>query len=284
VAREGLALKNLANRIQELAGGRVIHPTNVEVGGVLQLPDRQGLKDLLADLEGWLERLEPLTELFGDAGNYPPAKPAAGTRIAVAGDSALTLQGDALILSDGRRVPGGGYASLLGERPVAHSHAKQARGAKGATFLAGALARVELTAGGLPGPFSQAGIYANNAAQVLELGWALERSCTLAERLLECTAGEPLQVPAPPGAGVGTALVEAPRGLLVHHYVLDDLGRVVAADIVTPTAINQATIEAQLLHDLAGMTDVEAMKRQAAQIVRAFDPCISCAVHVLDKR
>jgi sulfhydrogenase subunit alpha len=283
VAREGLALKGVGNRIQELAGGRVIHPVNVEVGGVLQLPDRRGLEELLATLEDWQQRIQPLVEPFNDPGNYPSSTPAVGTRIAVAGESPLSLQGESLHLGDGRRVPGDHYTSLLEERPVPHSHAKQAWH-PGGTFLAGALARLELTAGGVPGPVKAAGIFANNAAQALELAWALARSRELAEQLLAADRDAPLRVPVVPRAGVGTAVVEAPRGLLVHHYLLDDLGRVVAADIITPTAINQATIEEQLRLDLAELADEAGMKDLAAQVVRAFDPCISCAVHVLKKR
>lgn len=281
-ARLGLELKGLGNRIQELAGGRAIHPTNVEVGGVLRLPDPTGLEALLGELEKLRLQLEGLTAQFLATDCYPSSAAALGTRIAVAGDAPLTLQGETLMLSDGRMVSGEDYAKLLGEQPVVHSHAKQSRGEDG-TFLAGALARVELT-GGFPGPVRGTGIFANNAAQALELGQALERCRQLATALLDCQSEVPLRVPAQPRAGSGTAVVEAPRGLLVHHYLLDDLGRVVAADIVTPTAINQATMEEQLRRDLAEVTGVEELKNRAAQIVRAFDPCISCAVHVLPTR
>jgi coenzyme F420-reducing hydrogenase alpha subunit len=73
----------------------------------------------------------------------------------------------------------------------------------------------------------------------------------------------------------------APRGLLVHHYALDDLGRVAEADIVTPTAINQAAMEAQLLADLTEVSDEAELRERAARIARAFDPCISCSVHMI---
>jgi sulfhydrogenase subunit alpha len=76
-------------------------------------------------------------------------------------------------------------------------------------------------------------------------------------------------------------VIEAPRGLLVHHYVLDDGGRVARADIVTPTAINQEAMAAQILADLQEVTDEALLASRAEQIVRAFDPCISCAVHLV---
>jgi coenzyme F420-reducing hydrogenase alpha subunit len=99
--------------------------------------------------------------------------------------------------------------------------------------------------------------------------------------LLAVDAGTAVRVAVRPGAGAGTCVIEAPRGLLIHQYALDDQGRVAAADIVTPTAINQAAIEAQLLADLQDVTDEAVLLDRAGRIVRAYDPCISCSVHVL---
>ncbi len=280
LAREGLALKGLGNRIQELSGGRVIHPINVEVGGVLRLPDAEGLTRLLADLEAWQEKIAALTAVFAQPESYPRSREAAGIRVSVAGVDGITLTGEALKLSDGRLVPGADYRHLLAERPAAHSNAKVA-GRPGESFLAGALARLENAGTGgeeiLPG----GGIFANNAAQGRELAWAMERCRELAQQLLVLPPDAPVMAPAPVEAGIGTEVIEAPRGLLVHHYVLDDGGRVVAADIVTPTAINQTTMAIQLLADLADLTDEAELAATAQCIVRAFDPCISCSVHVL---
>jgi coenzyme F420-reducing hydrogenase alpha subunit len=285
-AREGLALKALGNRIQELAGGRVIHPINVEVGGVLQRPDGAGMEKLLAELEGWRERLAAIAAPFSDAVRYPPSPKAVGTRIAVRGDAGFSLMGQELALSDGRVIPVDEYRELLREYPVPYSNARHSR--EGETpFLASALSRLELageTPEGMILPNGNGelagGIHGNNAAQAAELFWALARAGKLIREILEEGERE-LRVPVQPGPGIGTAAIEAPRGLLIHHYGLDDMGRVAAADIVTPTAINQAAMEAQLLADLKGISDETELAARAERIVRAFDPCISCSVHLL---
>jgi coenzyme F420-reducing hydrogenase alpha subunit len=282
-AREGLALKALGNHIQELAGGRVIHPVNVEVGGVVRLPARESLEALLAELEEWSGRLPSLVEVFADHRRYPPATPALGTRIAVDCDDFL-LTGRSLRFSDGRVVAGDRYRDVLEERAVPWSNTKHSRTAGGA-LLAGALARLENAAGRasapvLPEPLD-AGIHGNNMAQGLELRWALREARRLVRELLAGDADAPVMAAVRPGAGVGTCVIEAPRGLLIHHYALDDQGRVAAADIVTPTAINQAAIEAQLLADLQNVADEASLADRAGRIVRAYDPCISCSVHVL---
>lgn len=276
-AREGLALKQFGNHLQEVAGGRVIHPVNVEVGGVVRLPDRGKLEGVLAAAQEWTGRLEELLEPFARAGSYPSAAAAVGIRLSVAHPRGLSLTGDVLALSDGRRVAGGDYARLLAERAVPYSNAKHSR-EESAPFLAGALARLENA--GREGEFA-AGIHGNNAAQGAELHWALGEVRRLAAELLALDASEPVAVEVRPGPGAGTCVIEAPRGLLVHHYALDDLGRVAAADIVTPTAINQAAMEAQLLADLAGVEGEDVLRERAGRIVRAFDPCISCSVHLI---
>ncbi len=278
LAVAGLELKRLGNRIQEVAGGRIIHPINVEVGGILYRPSPQATAELAGSLARWQETLPGLLDSFLDPGSYPSAAPAVGTRLAVAGDGKLVLGGDFLSLSDGRRIPVSDYRELLGERVVSHSQAKQS-GSRQQVWLTGALARHELA--GRDSVRLPPGIYGNNGAQARELSLTLARCSSLLEELGRFPGDAPLLVPVKPDGGMGTAAMEAPRGLLIHHYVLDEFGRVAIADIVTPTAVNQVAMELQLLEDLRGVIDEEELRRRAAWIIRAFDPCISCAVHII---
>jgi coenzyme F420-reducing hydrogenase alpha subunit len=83
--------------------------------------------------------------------------------------------------------------------------------------------------------------------------------------------------------GSGCAATEAPRGLLYHRYAVDASGKVREAKIVPPTSQNQPQIEA----DLRGwvprvLSDDEAItSRQCENLVRCYDPCISCSTHFL---
>jgi len=77
------------------------------------------------------------------------------------------------------------------------------------------------------------------------------------------------------------AAVEAPRGILYHRYIVDSNGRVSYANIITPTAQNLASME-KLIYDaitLHNLTAEEAILKVGAEIIRSFDPCISCSVH-----
>ncbi|MEM2020829.1 MAG: nickel-dependent hydrogenase large subunit [Zestosphaera sp.] len=89
--------------------------------------------------------------------------------------------------------------------------------------------------------------------------------------------------------GEGVGIIEAPRGLLIHHYVIDSDLKVVKADIITPTVMFSRHIEAAgeaLLRDLTQGGEVReaSIMNSVEALVRAYDPCIPCAVHVFRGR
>jgi len=285
LALAGLELKQLGNRLQELFGGRVVHPVNAVPGGIRWRPPRELLLPLLEEIEMWRERWRSLSADWLASGRYPVGQQVVGNYLATGNRSGFALSGDYLWLASGEVLPVSQYRRVLSERAVVGSHAKQAAGSSG-PFLVGALARLGLArmrgieAGTVP---DQPQIYDNNAAQAWETGWALSRAGQLVAELLDTAADAPIEAMQPQSrAGTGIAAYEAPRGLLIHEYVLDELGRVVDANVVTPTSINQRAIAAQLHRDLAEVTAESLLAEIAEQIVRAFDPCISCAVHILE--
>jgi coenzyme F420-reducing hydrogenase alpha subunit len=85
-------------------------------------------------------------------------------------------------------------------------------------------------------------------------------------------------------AGVGTGVTEAPRGVLLHQYEIDDRGLIVRARIVPPTSQNLLTMEDDLRRVVEGgaALDEHDLQWRCEQSVRNHDPCISCAAHFLD--
>ena len=285
LAQSGLALKAFGNRIQEVAGGRVIHPVNPVFGGVAYCPPKTELESLLEEVAQWQRDWLNIETGFAQIASYPVAQPVMGTNLAMELTKEFSLSGERLCPDNGVSLPVADYAQLLDEKAVPYSYAKESVGQQG-PFVTGAIARLRQASChgievGLPGV--ETGIHGNNQAQLWEVGWALRRVGTLLELLLQDDPREPLCVSMKsPCGGTGTTAIEAPRGLLIHHYVVDEWGTVVAADIVTPTAINQRVMAVQLMADLADERDHDRLRDVAGRIVRAYDPCISCAVHLLE--
>jgi sulfhydrogenase subunit alpha len=88
-----------------------------------------------------------------------------------------------------------------------------------------------------------------------------------------------------PVAAAGLALIATPRHVLAGTEP-EGRGRVVGAMIGHHTGQNQGAIEADLAAFAPSVLDLpqaEAVHR-LEMLIRAYDPCISCATHFLDLR
>jgi coenzyme F420-reducing hydrogenase alpha subunit len=98
----------------------------------------------------------------------------------------------------------------------------------------------------------------------------------------------PSRIDYSPRAGEGCAATEAPRGLLYHHYEIDDAGKIVSARIIPPTSQNQGQIETDLrayaTRQLAITSARDVIATDCERLVRCYDPCISCSTHFLKVR
>ena len=86
--------------------------------------------------------------------------------------------------------------------------------------------------------------------------------------------------------GTAAWATEAPRGLLFHRYEVGTDGLIDHATIVPPTSQNQAAIEHDLRLFAPSVLDLphEEATHRLEQLIRSYDPCISCATHFLDLR
>ncbi|UCD17740.1 MAG: nickel-dependent hydrogenase large subunit, partial [Candidatus Zixiibacteriota bacterium] len=87
----------------------------------------------------------------------------------------------------------------------------------------------------------------------------------------------------PPREGVGHGCTEAPRGILYHRYAIDDCGVVKDARIIPPTSQNQKAVEKDLRAFVEKNLHLthDKLTWQCEQVVRNYDPCISCSCHFL---
>jgi len=123
---------------------------------------------------------------------------------------------------------------------------------------------------------------ATHWARIIELMYAAERTLELAQDP-EITSPNYRIIPKEtPTEGVG--VVEAPRGILYHHYQTDEKGLVKKANLIVGTTNNYAAINMSIKKAAQGLikagTDVsEGLLNQVEMAFRAYDPCFGCATH-----
>jgi NAD-reducing hydrogenase large subunit len=83
----------------------------------------------------------------------------------------------------------------------------------------------------------------------------------------------------------GVALIEAPRGTLLHHYQVDENDQVTMANLIVSTTHNNEAMNRSVtkvaIDDLSGHEITEGLLNHIEVAIRAYDPCLSCATHAL---
>ena len=287
----GLSMKKLGNRIVAIVGARAIHPLSVRVGGFSRAPRAQELDELRSPLETAITDAEATVKWAASLDTPPSDREPRLVSLRHPGE--YPMSDGRIVSSDGIDLSPDDWRSAFHEVQVPWSHALQASAADGVPYLLGPTARVALAADQLH-PRAAAALKATRISpEALRrnvfhsiVARAVELLHALAEAADIVASYAPPARPAAawkPKAGVAAWATEAPRGLLFHRYTLDAKGIVRGAQIVPPTSQNQAAIE----HDLALFAPAvlhlphDEATRRMEQLIRSYDPCISCATHFL---
>lgn len=290
VVERALDLKKTGNRILEVLGGRAVHPVNTKVGGFWKAPAKAEVRGLLDDLKRARDAALDSVKLF--AGFEFPAYEDDYTFVALHHPDEYAIDRGRIVSNRGLDIPVSAFEEHFAEEHVAHSNALHGvMTGSGKPYLVGPLARYALnydqlsdiakqaaTSVGLPrivrNPFQSL------VVRAVETVYACDEAIQLAESY---EPFDPAAVPIIPRAGHGTGCTEAPRGLCYHRYDLDEAGLITSASIIPPTSQNQKQIEADLrgvVQANLGLPD-DRLKWRCEQTIRNYDPCISCATHVL---
>ncbi len=283
----GLRLRRAGNSLIQTVGGRDVHPINVKVGGFYSMPSRASLTALLDELK-WAREAAADTARWVAGFEYPDFT-ADYPLVALSHPQEYPFNDGRIVSNFGLDITAREFTSIFHEHQVDYSTALRSHH-EAHTYLVGPLARFNLNYAQL-----------RPAAQQLATEIGLTPDCTnpfksIAVRAIEvfqaCDEAieliEQYREPAPtadltPQPGTGFACTEAPRGLLYHYYEVDDEGYIRSANIIPPTSQNQLRIEQDLFEFAGARHDLsdEDLRWACEQLIRSYDPCISCAAHFL---
>ena len=290
--KRALRLKKFGNHVMAVTSGRIVHGENPIIGGFGKYPSRKALEEIKLKSHELIPDAVRDVELFASL-EYPAYSEAETVFMSVnAPKKQYGYAGDSILISNGKEVNAEDYKKLTSERVVSHSFAKRSL-YQDKPFTVGANARLINMGKRLDGQaaelfkehFSHTWLknpLYNNLAQAIEMLWSLEHMPDLVDQIsgLDDPAIEkPTRL-----TGSGTGAVEAPRGTLYHHYDIKD-GLIETADIITPTAQNLDDIEKHMKltaeRMLAEDKSDDEVRLGLEMVARAYDPCISCATHLV---
>ena len=120
-------------------------------------------------------------------------------------------------------------------------------------------------------------------ARIIELLYAVERAVELIND--DDIISQDVRIQALRRAGEGVGIIEAPRGTLIHHYWVDDSGKIEKANLIVATAHNNAAIDMSVNEVAKQFVDgtkiTEGALNMVEMAVRCYDPCLSCATHAV---
>lgn len=281
-------VKSAGNDLCVLSGGRAVHSPFPQVGGFMKIPKKEDAARVAATLKKVRDAALEFVEIFA---TRDASFDTETTYIALRNDRASYLEGE-LYSSEGICVGRKNFRDYLKKRVVPYSQAPGFEYREN-PYVVGALARLNLNRDTLHprtrkdlakylGMFPSKNIFHNNLAQAIEIVHCIDSSVDILESAE--FKDEPRTV-VKPKRSEGVGVLEAPRGTLYYNLKIDDAGKVSFADLVIPTSQNQIKMDKDigvLVQDrLDRGMGRESIPLEIERLIRAYDPCMSCATHFL---
>jgi NAD-reducing hydrogenase large subunit len=313
-ARQGVLLRAFGQEIIRATAGKRIHGTGAIPGGMnknLSIEERDRFLKEIDQIMEWSRGALALARDYslGHLEQLEPFAAFPSTHLSIVGPSGeLDLYDGRLRAIDagGERILDGvaveDYLDHFAEEVRPWSYMKfpylKERGPEAGWYRVGPLARIntcdliltpqaeearrELLSA-LGGERARSMSMAYHWARMIELLHAAE----MIQRLLHDPdlQGEDLVVRGE-RAPRGMAVLEAPRGTLIHRYDVDENGQVALAHVMVATTHNNEpmnrAVAAVARDHIAGRSEItEGLLNHVEVAIRAYDPCLSCATHAL---
>lgn len=281
-----LRMKEAVNNVTGLIGGRPLHPVSMVVGGFTKAPSQNEIRKMIKQLEDVKHDAIETVKMFSEI-RYPDLVNDV-EYVAITNDGEYAINGGIITTNSGIKIKLTDYHSYFYEKQVSYSNAKKTVLIDKNPIMVGALSRLNIKFGMLHPEARKAAEtigfnaleknpFFNIIAQAIEIVHCICKCIELLDTL--STKNTLMEVKIK--AGSGSAVTEAPRGMLYHQYEVNKMGVIEKANLVTPTAYNFLSLEETLKRLVTENIDrpSEELSLLCEMLVRAYDPCFSCSVH-----
>ncbi len=310
MARDGIALRKFGQQVIEGLARERIHPSWIVPGGVNAPLDPavrerilHGLPEAKAIAARTLAFFKGVVDTFGEEIAHFGNAPTMYAGLVDADGGLQFYDGDVRFVDANGKVvvaamPTDEYERYIGEATLPYSYLKapyfKPLGYPEGVYRVGPLARLNVaTHCGAPqadvefdeyhqrfGSVVQSSFHFHYA-RLVEIVYALERL----EALMDSPAILDTHVRARAGVNAleGVGIAEAPRGILIHHYKVNELGAITWANLIIATGHNNLAISRSVeqvsRHFVRERKLQEGVLNRVSAVVRAYDPCLSCSTH-----
>ncbi|HIQ32960.1 MAG TPA: Ni/Fe hydrogenase subunit alpha [Methanothermococcus okinawensis] len=271
MVKKAIALRKFGQGIVEKVGGRPIHPVTAIPGGIAKTLSEEERDTFLKEIDTMIEYARESVELIKSINeSYMDIVKSVGVidtwYLGIVKEGKHSFYDGVLrfLSPDGSEkveFSFSEYQDYIGEHNVPHSYVKypyyKKVGYPEGIYRVGPLAMMNVC-DSIPTPLAEEarrefldmfGSPANQSlayhhARLIELLAACERTKELLEDD-EITSTD-VKVDVEPKAGDGVGVVEAPRGVLIHHYQTDDRGIVTKANMIVASTHNVPAMEEAL--------------------------------------
>jgi coenzyme F420-reducing hydrogenase alpha subunit len=280
-------VKAAGNFLATLIAGRSVHAIHPTIGGFLHFPKKEGVREAIKKLEEIRPAVLRLIKIFEELPWHLDRKT---NYMALVPERFGFLNGP-IKSSNGEAISEENLRSHLEHVVLPYSQASAYKHEQ-ESYMVGALARLNLakellhpctkdSAQSALAIFPSTNIYHNNLAQAIEILHSIDDAIEILSG--REFAPEPV-ITKQPQEAVGIGVIEAPRGTLYHKVELGIDGIIKRGEVIVPTGQNQINMEediARLVEEQLPTKSKEEIQFEIEKLIRAYDPCISCAAHFL---
>jgi coenzyme F420-reducing hydrogenase alpha subunit len=287
--KKAIRIREYGMEIVKVIGGRVVHPLTNEVGGFKKAPNLEALRKLVKDSAVVLKEAQELGAFFSQISL--PDFSRETEYIALSQKGKYAIYDGNIVSNQGLNIPVNKFETNFQELQKQNQIVKEVEH-NGKSYMVGAIARINLNKNrlrpvaheylnSLNWKFPDYNPFHNILAQMIEIIQAIDESANLIKQLLNTDLNKVVTQDYTIKAGEASAAVEAPRGTLYYHVDIDAKGYIKNVNIITPTAQCLANLEDDIAQYIPQVVKLENKKREKKlrAFIRAYDPCISCAVH-----
>jgi len=285
---DGLHVKEAGNFLSTIIGGRAVHPPFAVVAGFLEIPSKEDITTAIKKLLDARKRVLKLIEIFSTQKekfirqtNY----------VALVNENYNLLKGS-IKTSKGTYIPEEEYGKHF-ERVILPYSTATAFTWESQDFMVGALSRMNLNKKSLHtntqndakkyiNLFPSNNIFYNNLAQSIEMLNEIDSSLEILNST-NFVKEEPQKPKNLEKSSTGIGVIEAPRGTLYYKFDFEPEGIIKFADLCIPTQQNIILMEKDIASyiELIITLPKDKISYEVEKLIRAYDPCMSCATHFL---